>query len=161
MVCGVALNQTFRVNTFSCKCLTTNFPKRNRRIFKIARPLQSMNLYSYWFWTSYRFLLICSAPFVCHKFLFWTAGTFLVIFIHCPPVLFVTKFIFLNNRDIFGGECPSFVRCWLATRIPRMFRFWKDCTYSYCTYSDCTYSAPRGAKQRWKLEPTFSGCGQT
>ena len=46
--------------------------------------------------------------------------------------LFVTKavvFIFLNSRDIFVGECPSF-------RIPRMFRFWSE---------DCTYSAPRGA----------------
>ena len=99
-MCGVALNQTFRVNNFS-----------------------AANYYS----------------------------------IHCPPFVFVTKFIFLNSMDIFGGECPKFVRCWLATRIPRMFRFWKD-----CTYSDCTYSAPRGATNKDEnLNQLFSGCGET
>ena len=113
---------------FDCNWLTGNFEER-RMLFWTSH-LQSMPSYLQLFWTSCWFLFIC------------------------PRVVSVTKVIFWNSRDIFGRECPSFGHWWLPTRIPRVFGFW----------TNCTYSAPRGGATKMKTWTNFlliKGSGET
>ena len=132
LLVGGSLNQTCRANNIST---ATDWPatsKKEECYFehcKSARLLQSMHLYLQLFWTLCWFLFICLR------------------------VVSVTKVIFWNSRDIFGGECPSFGHWWLPTRIPRVFGFW----------TNCTYSAPRGATKMktWTNFLLIKGSGET